>query len=71
MLGGIVFDDIIADVTSNRKLHPVVTKLFIRGCKLNIFFGVHYTVILPCTKKSYTSLYHEDSKEVRGSANCY
>ena len=32
----IVFDDMIADMTRNKKLHPVVTELFIRGRKLNI-----------------------------------
>ena len=32
----IVFDDMIADVLSNKKLNPVVTELFIRGRKLNI-----------------------------------
>ena len=32
----IVFDDIIADILSNKKLNTVVTELFIRGRKLNI-----------------------------------
>ena len=32
----IVFDDIIANMLSNKKLNPVVTKLFIRGGELNI-----------------------------------
>ena len=32
----IAFDDMIADMFSNIKLNPVVTELFIRGCKLNI-----------------------------------
>ena len=32
----IVFDDMIADMINNNKLYPVVTKLFIRGRKLNI-----------------------------------
>ena len=32
----IVFDDIIADILSNKKLNPVVTKLYIRVRKLNI-----------------------------------
>ena len=31
-----MFDDAIADVTSNKKLHLVVTDLFIREQKLNI-----------------------------------
>ena len=32
----IVFDDMIADMTNNKKLNPVVTELFIGGRKLNI-----------------------------------
>ena len=32
----IVFDDMIADMINNKKLNPVVTKLFIRDRKLNI-----------------------------------
>ena len=31
-----VFDDMIADMYSNKKLNPKVTALFIRGRKLNI-----------------------------------
>ena len=32
----IVFDDMIADMLSNKKLNPIVTELFIGGRKLNI-----------------------------------
>ena len=32
----IVFDDMIADIISNKKLNPIVTELFIRERKLNI-----------------------------------
>ena len=32
----IVFDDMIADLINNKKLNSIVTKLFIRGRKLNI-----------------------------------
>ena len=31
----IIFDDVIADMLSNKKLNPVVTELFIGGRKLN------------------------------------
>ena len=31
----IVFDDMIADMLSDKKLNPIVTELFIRGRKLN------------------------------------
>ena len=33
----IVFDDIIADMINKKKLTSIVTELFIRGRKLNIF----------------------------------
>ena len=33
----IVFDDMIADILSNKTLNPIETELFIRGRKLNIF----------------------------------
>ena len=33
----IVFDDMIADIIKNKKLNSIVTKLFIRGRKLNIY----------------------------------
>ena len=32
----IVFDDMIADISNNKKLNSIVTELFIRGRKLNI-----------------------------------
>ena len=32
----ILFDDMIADMLSNKKLNPIVTELFIRGRQLNI-----------------------------------
>ena len=34
----IVFDDMIADMINNKILNPVVTELFIRDRKLNIYF---------------------------------
>ena len=33
----IVFDDMIADMINNKNLNPIVTELFIRGRKLNIY----------------------------------
>ena len=33
----IAFDDMIADMLCNKKLNSVVSELFIRGRKLNIF----------------------------------
>ena len=34
-----LFDDIIADMLSNRKPQPIVSKLFIRFRKINIFLA--------------------------------
>ena len=34
----IVFDDVLADMLSNKILNPIVTELYIRGRKLNISF---------------------------------
>ena len=44
----IAFADMIADMLSNKKLNPVVTKLFIRGRKLNtsLVFTTQESVIL-------------------------
>ena len=33
----ILFDNMIADMVSNKKRNPIVTELFIRGRNLNIF----------------------------------
>ena len=53
----IVFDDLIADTLSNKKLNPIVTELFIRGRKSNIslvfitqsYFGVPKNIRLNST----------------------
>ena len=31
-----VFNDLIADMLSNKKLNPIATKIFVRGRKINI-----------------------------------
>ena len=44
----IVFDDMIANMLSNKKLNPTVTELFIRGKKLNlslVFITQSYFVV--------------------------
>ena len=53
----IVFDDMIADMKSNKKLSPIVTELFLRGRKLNVllvfisqtYFKVPKTIRLNAT----------------------
>ena len=45
----IVFDEMIADSLNNKKLNKIVTELFIRGRKLNIFLVIFiqsYFVVL-------------------------
>ena len=48
----IVFDDMIDDMVNNKKLNPVVTELFIRGRKLNIYIVFYYLIIFQSTKRS-------------------
>ena len=60
----IVFDDIIANMLSNKKRNPIVPELFITGRKLNIslvfitqsYFAVPKDIRLNCT------YYYENSK---------
>ena len=69
----IAFDDMIADMLSNKKLNPIVTELFIRGRKLNISC-FYYTILFCCSKKYQTKLNtlfcYENSKQKRTSTNC-
>ena len=47
----IVFDGLIADILSNKKLNPIVTELFIRGAKLNIPLALLHSLISLYKKK--------------------
>ena len=47
----IVFDGMIADILSNKKLNPIVTELFIRGAKLNISLALLHSLISLYKKK--------------------
>ena len=42
----IVFDDMIANMLSNKTLNPILTKLLIRGRILNISLFLIYNLIL-------------------------
>ena len=46
----IIFDDIIADMLSNKKLNPGVTELFIRGRKLKGSLVFYHKTLFFCTK---------------------
>ena len=58
----IVFDDMIADMLSNKKFNPILTDLFITRRKLNI--SIVFTTQL------YTLFCYENSKQARTSINC-
>ena len=46
----IVFDDMIADMPSNRKLNPIVTEFLIRG-KNYISLLFCHTIVFCCSEK--------------------
>ena len=46
----IVFDDMIADIMTNKKLHDIMKEMFFRGRKLNISL-VFITVLFFCPKR--------------------
>ena len=46
----IVFDDMIPDMLSNKKLNPIVTELFIRGKKLFHILILVFQKILTSTQ---------------------
>ena len=67
----IVFGDMIGHIFSNRKLNPIVTELFIRGRKLNIFVRPDSLILLhqKILTKFYTIFYYESPKQRRISTN--
>ena len=57
----LVFDDVINDMLSNKKLNPVVTELFVRGRKLNIFLvfiAQSYFAVPKNTRPNSTHYYY-------------
>ena len=62
----IVFD--YADkISSNKKLSPIVTELFITG--RNLFITKSYLQVPKDVRLNCTHLYYENSKQTRASAN--
>ena len=47
----IVFDNMIADILSNKKLNPIVTELFTRGRKQLFLLFLSRNLILPFPKR--------------------
>ena len=62
----------IADMLSNKKRNPIVTELFIRERKLNIFlvFITQSYLAVPKKIEFNTPFCHENSKQKRTSKNC-
>ena len=68
----IVFDDMIADMLSNKKRNPLITELFIRGRKLNIslvFITQSYFAVSKNIRLNSKSQFYENSKQTRTSTN--
>ena len=67
----IVSDDMISDMLNSSKLNPIVTKLYIRGRKLNFLLFFYHKVLFCCSEKYqtkfYSLLYDENSKSTRAS----
>ena len=61
----IVFDDMIADMISNKNFNPVVTELLIRGRQLTILFLSIKDVWQNCT-----AFYYEIFQQTRALTNC-
>ena len=69
----ILFEDIIADVLSNKNLNPIVSELFIRGGKLNIslVFITHSDFSVPKNIRLYSTHYFVMKiRDKRTSTNC-
>ena len=66
----IVFDDIIADLKSNKKLSPIVTELFLRRKKLNIsLVFISQSYFKEPETKCNSIFYYKNSKQIRTSTN--
>ena len=64
----IVFNDMIADMVSNKKLNTITTELFIRGRKLNI--SLIFITQSYFDKKIFNTLFHyENYKQTSASTN--
>ena len=53
----IAFDDMIAEMLSNKNLIPVVTEFFIRSIKVNIYLAVitkYYFVVTKNVRQNFT-----------------
>ena len=69
----IIFDYIVADMLSSKKLNPIVPELIIRGIKLNIslVFFPQSCFLLPKNIRlnSTNFFYYKNSKQTRNSVD--
>ena len=70
----IVFDDMVADMPSNKKLNPIVTEVFITERKLNIslvFITQSYFAVQKNIRQNATHYFViKNSKQNRTLTNC-
>ena len=67
----IVFDDMIGDMFSNKKLNPIVTEFFLRGRKH--FSCFYHKILFRCSKKyqnKFNTLFlYKNCKQKKASTN--
>ena len=64
----IAFDDMIADIVTNKKFHTIIKELFIRSRKLNtslVFITVFFFSSKRCQIKFTTLFDHENQQQMR------
>ena len=69
----IAFDDMIADMLSNKKLNPIVTELLFRGRKLNIslVFSTQSNFAILTNIRLNSTFHHENSNQTGASTNLH
>ena len=71
----ILFDEMIADMLSNKKLTLIVTELFIKGRKLNISLVFYHKILFRYSRKyqtEFNTLFcDENSKQKRPSKTAF
>ena len=68
----IAFDDMIADITTNRRFQAIIKELFIRCRKLNISLFYH-AVLFFCSKRCYIkfkTLFGYENKQQKRITKC-
>ena len=69
-----MFGDMTADIKATKKSSPIVTKLLLRGRKLNIplvFISQSNSIMPKTIRVNETLFYNENSKQKRTSTNSF